>query len=119
MKQAIALRHIAVEDLDALAAPLAAARHAVSYREAPTDDLAAPDLPAADLVVALGGPIGVLQTEDYPFLRTEIALIATVLGTSVAALRADAARHAGALVAAAHRLVASWLAGLDAREARG
>jgi GMP synthase (glutamine-hydrolysing) len=75
MRQAIALRHVAFEDLDSFAPALAAAGFAVSYREAPIDDLAAPDLLAAELVVVLGGPIGAYEDALYPFLGPEIALI--------------------------------------------
>jgi len=76
MKCAVALRHVAFEDLDALAAPLAARGYEVAYRCAAVDDLAAPELGSADLLVVLGGPIGVYEEGDYPFLRAEIALIA-------------------------------------------
>src|ERR1700690_2300828 len=75
MKRAVALRHVAFEDLDALAPLLAARGYTLSYREAPTDDLAAPELLAAELLVVLGGPIGVNDERDYPFLPAEIALI--------------------------------------------
>jgi GMP synthase (glutamine-hydrolysing) len=75
MKQAVALRHVAFEDLDALAPPLAARGYAIASVEAPTDDLAAPALDAAELLVVLGGPIGVYEEADYPFLAPEIALI--------------------------------------------
>jgi GMP synthase (glutamine-hydrolysing) len=75
MKQAVALRHVAFEDLDALAGPLAAQGYAVRYCEAPTDDLAAPELGAADLLIVLGGPIGAYDDVLYPFLKDEIALI--------------------------------------------
>jgi GMP synthase (glutamine-hydrolysing) len=75
MKQAVALRHVAFEDLDALAAVLAARGYALRYCEAPTDDLAASELAAADLLIVLGGPIGAYEDDLYPFLRPEIALI--------------------------------------------
>jgi len=74
MKRAVALRHVAFEDLDALAAPLAARGYELAYRDAAVDDLA--DLASADLLVVLGGPIGVYEDEDYPFLGPETALIA-------------------------------------------
>jgi GMP synthase (glutamine-hydrolysing) len=47
----------------------------VSFCEAAVEDLKHPSIRAAELVVILGGPIGVYQTEDYPFLTAEIALI--------------------------------------------
>jgi GMP synthase (glutamine-hydrolysing) len=75
MKQALVLRHVAFEDLDALAGVLAARGFSVRYCEAPTDDLTAPELDAADLLIVLGGPIGAHEDRLYPFLRAEIALI--------------------------------------------
>lgn len=80
MPTAIAIRHVAFEDLGTLAAPLARRGYAVSYRDAAIDDLAAPDLAAADLVVVLGGPIGAYDGELYPFLNDELRLIERRLG---------------------------------------
>jgi GMP synthase (glutamine-hydrolysing) len=76
MKRAVALRHVAFEDLDALAAPLAARGYEVAYRDAAIDDLAAREFAEADLLVVFGGPIGVYEEADYPFLAAETALIA-------------------------------------------
>lgn len=80
MKQAIALRHVAFEDLDALGPLLEERGYAISYCEAPTDDLAAPALDEAALVVVLGGPVGAYEAASYPFLAAETALIARRLG---------------------------------------
>jgi GMP synthase (glutamine-hydrolysing) len=74
-RTAIAIRHVAFEDLGLLAPLLAARGFAVEYREAGIDDLADPALQAADLLVVLGGPIGVYETDKYPFLVPEIAAI--------------------------------------------
>jgi GMP synthase (glutamine-hydrolysing) len=76
MRQAIALRHVAFEDLDALAPALEARGYDVAYCEAPIDDLNAATLADADLLVVLGGPIGAYEDADYPFLAAETALIA-------------------------------------------
>ena len=46
-----------------------------AYCDAPTGDVAAPDLRDADLLVVLGGPIGAYEEQDYPFLTPEIDLI--------------------------------------------
>jgi GMP synthase (glutamine-hydrolysing) len=75
MKHAIALRHVAFEDLDGIAPLLEARGFALTYCEAATDDLAALALSAADLLVVLGGPISVHDERDYPFLCAEIALV--------------------------------------------
>lgn len=47
----------------------------VSFCEAAADDLGHHSIRGADLVVILGGPIGVDETDDYPFLTSEVALI--------------------------------------------
>ncbi|HKT19484.1 MAG TPA: glutamine amidotransferase [Stellaceae bacterium] len=75
MPSLVAIRHVAFEDLDGFAAPLAARGYAITYRDAPVDDLAAPELAAADLVVVLGGPIGAYEEALYPFLNAELRLI--------------------------------------------
>ncbi len=72
---AVAIRHVAFEDAGLLA-PLLAERGArLCYREAPCADLTAFDPLEPDLVVVLGGPIGVYETAAYPFLEPEIAAI--------------------------------------------
>ncbi len=72
-RTAIALRHVPFEDLGCFAAPLAAAGYDLRYLEAGRDDLAA--AAAADLLVVLGGPIGVYEDAAYPFLAEEISLV--------------------------------------------
>ncbi|WP_316977927.1 glutamine amidotransferase [Shumkonia mesophila] len=76
MKRALILRHVAFEDLGSLEPVLLGRRFGVTYAEAPTADFAALDTVDADLLVVLGGPIGVYDTADYPFLEPEIQLIA-------------------------------------------
>lgn len=75
MPSAIALRHVAFEDLGTLGPLLERRSYAVSYRDAAVDDLGAPDIAAADLLVVLGGPIGAYEEEIYPFLAAELGLI--------------------------------------------
>jgi len=73
MKHAIAIRHIAFEDAGVLEDVLAARGVTLRYLEAGVDDLA----PAkeADLLIVLGGPIGVYEVERYPFLKDEFVVI--------------------------------------------
>jgi GMP synthase (glutamine-hydrolysing) len=70
-RTAAVIRHVAFEDLGIFREVLAARGYAVRYLEAGVDDLAGP-LASADLAVVLGGPIGVYETERYPFLVTEL-----------------------------------------------
>jgi len=71
----LALRHVAFEDLGLLAPWLAERGSAVRYVEVPTDDLAALDPLAPDLLVVLGGPIGAYEESLYPFLLPELRLL--------------------------------------------
>jgi len=74
-RSAVVLRHVAFEDLGLLAPILHAAGWNASYREVPTEDLGDQSIEQADLLIALGGPIGVYETDRFPFLLKEIALL--------------------------------------------
>ena len=73
MKNAIAIRHVAFEDAGTLEPILAERGIELRYLEAGIDDLS----PAkdADLLLVLGGPIGITEVERYPFLKHELATI--------------------------------------------
>ena len=86
MKTAIAIRHLHFEDLGTLAPVLAARGYAMRYVDATTDDLRAPDLLGADLLVVLGGPIGAFDDAVYPFLADEVALVRQRLASGRALL---------------------------------
>src|SRR5882757_1698941 len=75
MRKALAITHVAFEDLGSLAPELAAAGFTVDTIDACTADFRRIDPLAADLVVLLGGPIGVYETDRYPFILEELALI--------------------------------------------
>jgi len=69
------LGHVAFEDLDLLAPIIAQRGYEIRYLQAGVDPIDAVELKTADLVVVLGGPIGVYETDTYPFIRDEIAAI--------------------------------------------
>jgi GMP synthase (glutamine-hydrolysing) len=73
MRNAIAIRHVAFEDAGTLEGVLKDRGIALRYLEAGVDDLK----PAkdADLLVVLGGPIGIYEVDRYPFLKQELATI--------------------------------------------
>lgn len=73
--KAVAIRHVAFEDLGMLAPVLDAGGWDVSYCEAATEDLTHRSICSADLLIVLGGPIGVGDAGDYPFLRRELRII--------------------------------------------
>lgn len=75
MKSALAIRHVAFEDVGSLAGVLAARGIELRYAEAGVDDLAAVDAGAPDLLVVLGGPIGAYEEISYPFVLDELHLL--------------------------------------------
>ncbi|MFZ1382751.1 MAG: glutamine amidotransferase [Scrofimicrobium sp.] len=74
-KTAIALKHIEFEDLGLIAPILDECGYEVTYLEGGVDAITPQALTAADLVVVLGGPMGVYEEEAYPFLAQETAAI--------------------------------------------
>ena len=79
MKTCLAVRHVAFEDLGLLGPLLAARGYQVRYHDAGIAPFDAQTLVVPDLVVVLGGPIGVYETEAYPFIAAEIAAVAARL----------------------------------------
>lgn len=71
----IAIRHLKFEDLGTFEEVLIQRGFAVEYLEAGPHALDDWNDDAADLVVVLGGPIGVNEVADYPWLQQEIDLI--------------------------------------------
>lgn len=75
MPTTVALRHVAFEDLGLLGPLLARRGHTLRYVDAPVADLESVDPLAPELLVVLGGPIGVYENDSYPFIDAEVALI--------------------------------------------
>jgi GMP synthase (glutamine-hydrolysing) len=71
-RQCLAIRHVAFEDAGILAPLLSERGVDLSYREAGVDPLDERDFVEPDLLIVLGGPIGVYETREYPFLLGEI-----------------------------------------------
>jgi GMP synthase (glutamine-hydrolysing) len=74
-KSALVLSHIAFEDLGTLDPPLREHGFSIKSLAAATTRFPLPQAQACDLLVVLGGPIGVYEQRKYPFLTDEIALI--------------------------------------------
>lgn len=74
-KNALAVRHLAFEDLGLLQRLLTNRGYDVRYLDAGVDSLDPGTLAAADLLVVLGGPIGVHDTDQYPVLAEEVAAL--------------------------------------------
>ncbi|KHL25244.1 glutamine amidotransferase [Croceibacterium mercuriale] len=73
MKTAVAIQHIDFEDLGYFEAPLRERGYDIRHVDARTADLAA--LAGADLLVVLGGPMGVYEADRFPFLDAGLRLI--------------------------------------------
>lgn len=75
----LALQHLSFEDLGSLAPVLLSMGFDITYRHAGVDDLESAHAQAewrnADLVVVLGGPIGVYEADRYPFIPDELARV--------------------------------------------
>jgi GMP synthase (glutamine-hydrolysing) len=80
MPSVAVIRHVVFEDLGVWAPWFEANGWSVRYVDAPVADLTAFDPLADDLLVVLGGPIGVYQQDRYPFLAEELKLIERRLG---------------------------------------
>lgn len=74
-RRAVAIQHVAFEDLGTLEPALRSAGYCVELRQAGVDDLSLLDLQPPELLIVLGGPIGVYEQQAYPFLRDEVALL--------------------------------------------
>lgn len=76
MKTVFAVRHVAFEDLGGFAPVFAGRGYAIEYAEAGRDDLSRRPTREPDILVVLGGPIGVNDDADYPFIRDELDWLA-------------------------------------------
>lgn len=75
MRTALAIRHVHFEDLGSFAAPIAAAGYQVRYLDPGLDEVMLRQLAAADLLVVLGGPVGVYDAPLYPILDKELGVL--------------------------------------------
>ena len=81
-KTAVAIRHVHFEDLGIFDAVLSDAGYAVRYHDLDADPFATLDPLEPDLLIVLGGPVGVYETEAYPYLAEECAILATRLAAA-------------------------------------
>jgi GMP synthase (glutamine-hydrolysing) len=79
IKKCLAVRHVAFEDLGLLGPLVSSRGYGVRYHDAGVQPIDAETLLAPELLIVLGGPIGVYETAAYPFVADEIAAIAARL----------------------------------------
>lgn len=75
-RHALVLSHVAFEDLGSLEQPLRERGFTIESVDVATARFPLPQAQSCDLLVVLGGPIGVYDRQEYPFLDAEIACIA-------------------------------------------
>ena len=75
MKTCLVIRHVAFEDLGIFESVLWAAGFEVVYRQAGIDAVSESEFLGVPLAIVLGGPIGVYETDKYPWVADEVALI--------------------------------------------
>ena len=107
-----AIQHLSFEDVGAWEDYLYALGFRVRYVEAGIEDLTRA-LNHTGLTIILGGPIGVYETDDYPFLQQEIDLLKVRLEKNLptlgVCLGAQLIAHSlGANVYAGHQKEIGW-----------
>jgi len=75
MKSAVAIRHVPFEDLGSFKGILAERGYETVYVDVIEDDVAAIVPEGPDVLVVLGGPIGVYESDTYPVLKQELQLL--------------------------------------------
>jgi len=75
MKTALAIRHIAFEDLGLLAPLLETRGYAIRYHDAAADQALPTSAREVDLLVVLGGPMSADDFAAYPNLREEVEVL--------------------------------------------
>jgi GMP synthase (glutamine-hydrolysing) len=81
MKTALVLRHVQFEDLGNFGPALEQAGYAIRYVTVGDPDFPGQRPIVPDLLVVLGGPIGVYEDAIYPFLKAERTFLAKRLET--------------------------------------
>lgn len=75
MKRCLVIRHVDYEGVAGYRAPIEAAGYRIERVAAYDADFAGVDFLTPDLVVVMGGPMGVYETDRYPWIAPEIASI--------------------------------------------
>jgi GMP synthase (glutamine-hydrolysing) len=79
MKHALVIRHVVHEGLAGYRLPIEQAGYEIERVAACQTDFARLDLVSPDLLVVMGGPMGVYETDVHPWIADEIAAIAARL----------------------------------------
>ena len=77
MKRALIIRHVPYEGVAGFRAPIEAAGYEIDRIDVTDPAFQQVDLVAPDLVVLMGGPMGVYETAAHPWIACEVARLAT------------------------------------------
>lgn len=83
---AAVIRHLDFEDLGTLEPVLTATGYRIHYYDLGVNEFWAVDALEPDLLVILGGPIGVYETDTYPFLNEEREILEARLASNLPTL---------------------------------
>jgi GMP synthase (glutamine-hydrolysing) len=86
MAKIYVLQHHSVENLGTIADALEGAALAWQYVRVDKDQPVPRDMKGAGGLIVMGGPMGVYQTERYPWLRDEMALINDAIARNIPVL---------------------------------
>ena len=75
---AVVLSHVAFEDLGSLEAPLRERGFAIETVDVATARFPLPQAESCDLLVVMGGPIGVYDRQEYPFWPAKLRALPRV-----------------------------------------
>ena len=76
MKTALIIRHVPREGVAGFRAPIEAAGYVIDRVDVIDQDFHALDLVSPDLVVMMGGPMGVYEREAHPWISCQLKLLA-------------------------------------------
>ncbi len=76
MKTALIIRHTPYEGIAGFRAPVEAAGYEIDRVDVTDPDFASIDFDEPDLVVMMGGPMGVYETDKHPWIACEIVRLA-------------------------------------------
>ena len=79
IKKCLAVRHVAFEDLGLLGPLVGSRGYGVRYHDAGVQPIDVETLLEPELLIVLGGPIGVYEAKEYPFIADEIVAVAARL----------------------------------------
>ena len=116
LRTAVTIRHLHFEDLGTFEPILTDAGYKTHYYDVGVHELCTLDPVQAELLIVLGGPVGVDETALYPFLAEERDLLNVRLGVNLPTLhlsrRPADCRRAGRLRHANGRQRNRFLGGL-------